>query len=133
MENFIFCTVTVVLSCIFSHVFDMVVMINIYKLQNYRKIQGRDLCLYLFRLYYQISSWSNISMLACNMNKLVMFISTFSMSFLIEETQLQNYLEVFDFSFSLGTQMVLFYPVKNLRVLTYYKYSKWIYFINIGR
>ena len=72
-------------------------------------------------------------MLACNMNKLVMFISTFSMSFLIEETQLQNYLEVFNFSFSLGTQMVLFYPVKNLRVLTYYKYSKWIYFINIGR
>ena len=133
MENFIFCTVTVVLSCIFSHVFDMVVMINIYKLQNYRKIQGRDLSLYLFRLYYQISSWSNISMLACNMNKLVMLISTFSMSFLIEETQLQNYLEVFDFWFSLGTQMVLFYPLKNLRVLTYYKYSKWIYFINIGR
>ena len=48
-----------------------------------------------------------------------MFISTFSMSFLIEETQLQNYLEVFDFSFSLGTQMVLFYPVKNLRVLKF--------------
>ena len=38
-------------------------------------------------------------MLAYNMNKLVMFISTFSMSFLIEETQLQNYLEVFDFGF----------------------------------